>query len=149
MSAARLAAPPVAPARRAADPVAPPSELHLRAPMPGLAGYEDFSLTALDETGVLFALRSAPEGARPVRLFVIAPGAFFPDYAPTIDPTVLAALGDGVRPILLVVVRPAEDGRLPTANLLAPLVIDPGTGAAVQAVLTEDWPLRAPLGHAA
>jgi flagellar assembly factor FliW len=142
MSAAQLAARP-----RHAD---LPEVLHLRTPMPGLAGYEEFTLTALDDTGVLFALRSEPEGARPVRLFVVDPAAFFPDYAPTVEPTVLAGIGANRETVRrLVVVRPAADGEPPTANLLAPLLVEPGTGAAVQAVLTEDWPLRAPLGQTA
>lgn len=127
-----------------------PEHLHLRAPMPGLAGYEEFTLTPLDEAGVLYALRSEPEGARPVRLFLVDPDAFFPEYAPTIDAEVLASLGtDPQHAVRLVVVRPAAGGEPPTANLLAPLVLDPASGQAVQTVLTEDWPLRAPLGHAA
>ncbi len=127
-----------------------PEHLHLRTPMPGLAGYEDFTLTPLDDAGVLYALRSEPDGARPVRLFVIDPDAFFPDYAPTIDGDVLSTLGtDRDHAVRLVVVRPAEGVEPPTANLLAPLVLDPASGAAVQTVLTEDWPLRAPLGRAA
>ncbi|RMI06767.1 flagellar assembly protein FliW [Cellulomonas triticagri] len=127
-----------------------PEHLHLSAPMPGLAGYEDFTLTPLDETGVLFALRSEPAGARPVRLFVVDPEAFFPDYEPAIDGDVLRALGtDAAHAVRLVVVRPAEGTEPPTANLLAPLVLDPESGTAVQTVLTEDWPLRAPLAPAA
>lgn len=130
-----------------------PEQLHLRAPMPGLAGYDEFTVTALDDTGVLFALRSEPAGARPVRLFVVDPDAFFPDYHPAIDATAVAALGSDAagahRLLRLVVVRPSADGEPPTANLLAPLLVDPDSGAAVQTVLAEDWPLRAPLGHAA
>ncbi len=123
-----------------------PDELHLRSPMPGLAGYEDFTLTPLDDAGVLFSLRSEPEGARPLRLFVVAPAPFFPDYAPAIDADVLRRIGaDDGEAVRLVVVRPSDDGAPPTANLLAPLVVDPRTGAAIQTVLTEDWPLRAPL----
>ncbi|WP_454050970.1 flagellar assembly protein FliW [Cellulomonas sp. Marseille-Q8402] len=127
-----------------------PEHLHLAAPMPGLVGYEDFTLTPLDDDGVLYALRSEPDGARPVRLFVVAPDAFFPDYAPAIDGAVLASIGaERDRAVRLVVVRPADGAEPPTANLLAPLVLDPASGAAVQTVLTEDWPLRAPLGRAA
>ncbi|VTR77525.1 MULTISPECIES: flagellar assembly protein FliW [Cellulomonas] len=127
-----------------------PEHLHLASPMPGLAGYEDFTLTPLDDAGVLYALRSEPDGARPVRLFVIDPEAFFPDYDPSIDSGVLDAIGtDPAHAVRLVVVRPADGGDPPTANLLAPLVLDPASGAAVQTVLTEDWPLRAPLGRAA
>jgi flagellar assembly factor FliW len=127
-----------------------PEHLHLRTPMPGLAGYADFTLTPLDDAGVLYALRSEPDGARPVRLFVVDPEAFFPGYAPAIDAEVLASLGtDQQHAVRLVVVRPAAGSEPPTANLLAPLVLDPASGQAVQTVLTEDWPLRAPLGHAA
>ena len=127
-----------------------PEHLHLQAPMPGLAGYVDFTLTPLDDAGVLYALRSEPEDARPVRLFVVDPAVFFPRYAPALDADVLAALGtDPAHAVRLVVVRPAEGGEPPTANLLAPLVVDPVSGAAVQTVLTEDWPLRAPLAPAA
>lgn len=149
MSAARLAARPAETTPVAGQHAVLPPVLALRSPMPGLAGYQEFALSALDETGVLFALRSEPADARPVRLFVVDPVAFFPDYAPTVDAEVLADLGAPAdRTVLLVVVRPAQDGEPPTANLLAPLVVDPATGAAVQTVLTEDWPLRAPLGHA-
>ena len=127
-----------------------PEHLHLTTPMPGLAGYEDFTLTPLDDAGVLFSLRSEPDGARPVRLFVVAPDAFFPDYDPAIDGAVLASIGaERDRAVRLVVVRPADGAEPPTANLLAPLVLDPASGAAVQTVLSEDWPLRAPLGRAA
>lgn len=127
-----------------------PEHLHLQTPMPGLAGYEDFTLTPLDDAGVLYALRSEPEGARAVRLFVVDPAVFFPDYAPAVDADVLTALGtDRAHAVRLVVVRPAEGGEPPTANLLAPLVLDPVSGQAVQTVLTEDWPLRAPLAPAA
>jgi len=123
-----------------------PEHLHLRAPMPGLAGYEDFTLTPLDDAGVLYALRSEPAGGRPVRLFVVDPDRFFPDYHPAIDRDVLAAIGaEADRAVRLVVVRPAGTDEPPTANLLAPLVLDPASGEAVQTVLTEDWPLRAPL----
>jgi flagellar assembly factor FliW len=124
-----------------------PPTLHLAAPLPGLPAYDAFSLTPLDEIGVLFALRSLPETTQSVRLFVVTPGAFFPDYAPPIRPEVFASIGvsDGLLPTL-VVVCPGEGGHPPTANLLAPLVLDPVTGRAVQTVLDGDWPLRAPLG---
>ncbi|MEV7972373.1 flagellar assembly protein FliW [Cellulomonas sp. NPDC089187] len=123
-----------------------PTALHLRTPMPGLDEHTAFEVSALDETGTLFALRSAPEGARPVRLFVVDPEPYFPDYAPQIGDTLHTLLGaEHLR--VLVVVRPAQGTQPPTANLLAPLVVDPRTGAAAQTVLTEDWPLRAPLGR--
>lgn len=126
-----------------------PTTLHLREPLPGLAGHTEFEVTSLDDIGVLHAIRSEPTapGTAPVRLFVVVPHPFFPDYAPTIAPETVAAVGGRAdRLVLLVVVHPADGSHPATANLLAPLVVDPATGAAVQTVVDEDWPLRAPLG---
>ncbi|HEX7805693.1 MAG TPA: flagellar assembly protein FliW [Cellulomonas sp.] len=124
-----------------------PRALHLVDPLPGLPGHADYSLTSLDDIGVLYVLRSLPESEQSIRLFVVTPAAFFPDYAPTVRPDVRDSIGvaDG-SVATLVVVRPGEDGNPPTANLLAPLVLDPATGRAVQTVLDGDLPLRAPLG---
>ena len=48
--------------------------------------------------------------------------------------------------VLLAVVHPGPGDRLaPTADLLAPIVVDCATGRALQTVLDEDLPLRAPL----
>ncbi len=138
----------------ATGPRAVPAVLRFADPMPGLPGRTEYALDALDDEGLLFALRSAPDAAAPrVRLFVVSPGLFFPDYAPAIPADAL----DGVRgrptaaaapePVLLTVVHPGDgDGAHPTANLLAPLVVNPANGRAVQTVLDDDLPLRAPLG---
>ena len=127
--------------RTPAGPVAVPSLLRLVEPLPGLPGTE-YTLDALDEIGFLFALRG-----QDVRLFVVSPGLVFPDYAPTIPPTVLDAVDGGPGVVLLVVVHPGSDDRpVPTADLLAPIVVGRAGGRALQAVLDEDLPLRAPLG---
>lgn len=119
--------------------------LEFLAPPPGMADVR-FTLDALDESGHLFALRSAERPA--VRLFVVPPRAYFPRYSPALDAAALRALDvEGAEAVLLVVVHPGHDGEPPTANLLAPLVLNPTTGRAVQLVLDGDeWPLRAPLG---
>lgn len=133
---------PTSPASRRAV----PADLEFAAPPPGMAGLHRFTLAPLDETGLLFALRSTE--AVGVRLFVVPPRAYFPGYSPRVDATTRAALGLDAdsEPLLLVVVHPGQDGRAPTANLLAPVVVDPATGAAAQVVLDGDeWPLRAPL----
>ena len=124
-------------------PVDVPDRLRLVEPLPGLPGTE-YALDALDEIGFLFALRG--EGG--VRLFVVSPGLVFPDYAPTIPRPVLDAVGgDEPDVVLLVVVHPGSDDRpVPTADLLAPIVVDRAGGRALQTVLDEDLPLRAPLG---
>lgn len=127
-----------------------PAVLRLVAELPGLPGHEEFSLEPLDDEGVLFALRSTPEAARPVRLFVVAPHVFFADYSPVLDEDVLRTLdadGEPVEPVLLAVVHPADDDRSRhSVNLLAPVVVDPRHGRARQVVLDADLPLRAPLG---
>ncbi len=125
-----------------------PPQLRLCAPLPGLPGHDTFTMDALDDDGTLYAMRSAPADRAPVRLFVVPPRVFFPDYAPSVDAAAHTLVGG--RPedhLLLVVVHPADRDTPPTANLLAPLVVDPSTGTAMQTVLgDDDWPLHAPLG---
>lgn len=119
-------------------------------PPPGLGHLDRFALTALDEAGQLFTLRSvdSPE----TRLFLLDPEPFFPDYHPHLAQETLSRLGlDGEQQpaTVLVVVHPATDEHPHTANLLAPVVINPVTATAVQTVLDgDDWPLRAPLSAA-
>lgn len=129
----------VAPARAVTD------QLDFTMPLPGLRDLRRFELAALDETGYLFTLRSTEQPD--VRLFVVPPEPYFPEYAPQIDPSTRAALGlDDGDAVLLVVVHPGRAGEPPTANLLAPMAVNPRTGSAVQVVLDGDeWPLRAPL----
>lgn len=126
-----------------------PDELSFVEPPPGMAGLTRFDLTGLDEEGFLFALRSLE--AEGVRLFVIPPQAYFQDYAPAVSPQVREALGmdADAQPVMLAVVHPGGS-EATTVNLLAPIVVDPRSGAAAQVVLDGDeWPLRAPLGYAA
>lgn len=125
-----------------------PTELTFVTPPPGMMNLRRFSLTALDDTGFLFALRSLDEPA--VRLFLVPPQAYFPHYTPRLDATVEDSLDLEGEPVVLVVVHPGQDQAGPTANLLAPVVVNPATGAAVQVVLDDDrWPLRAELSSAA
>lgn len=131
------------------DVVDVPAVLDLTAPLLGLPGHLRYTLEALDDSGVLFALRSVPadDADAAVRLFVVSPEAHFPDYAPTIDADLLAWEADEEHTAVLAVVHPGQgpqDG--PTVNLLAPLVVDTRTGRAAQVVLDGDWPLRAPVG---
>ena len=122
-----------------------PTSIHPVAPLPGLPGHLEYSLDGLDDTGMLYALRSLADPA--VRLFVVRPEAFFEGYTPDVDVDTRTALelGDDVDPLLLVVVHPGAEGTPTTANLLAPVMVNPATGAAAQVVL-DGWPLRAPLG---
>ena len=121
--------------------------VRLVTPLLGLPQHDEFTVTPLDDTGAVFELVSTAQ--EPVRVFAVAPESFFPGYGPAVSGEVRSrlGLGDGTPRLLALVTPPAEDGGVPTANLLAPLVVDPSTGQAVQAVLDGDeWPLRAPLG---
>jgi flagellar assembly factor FliW len=126
-----------------------PAQLDLTAPLPGLPGHTRYVLDPLDDGGVLFALRSIPTNDQdaPIRLFVVSPAVHFPDYAPTIDAGALEWDAVAESTVVLVVVHPGRSEQdSPTANLLAPIVVDIRTGAAVQVVLDGDWPVRAPVG---
>lgn len=118
--------------------------LDFTTPPPGMLGLDTFTLAALDDSGLLFTLRSTSEPG--VRLFAVAPQSYFPGYAPRLDDETRAALGLGDEdPVLLAVVHPGEGTQPPTANLLAPVAVNAATGTAVQVVLDGDeWPLRAP-----
>ncbi|PYG01087.1 flagellar assembly factor FliW [Georgenia satyanarayanai] len=114
--------------------------LHFVTPPPGLSPLTEFALSAVTEE--LYSLRAVD--ADGVRLFLVDPRPYFPEYAPRVSEEVLEELGT-TDPAVLVVVRPGE-GQAPTANLLAPVLVDLATGAAVQTILeNSDEPLRAPL----
>ncbi len=123
-------------------------ELDFIEPIPGLEPLTRFTLRAVADCPELFTLRSVerPE----TRLFLLDPSAFFPEYRPEVDEDLLARLApEGSAPVVLVVLRPGSQDDPHTANLLAPVLVNAVAGTAVQAVLDEDWPLRAPLAPVA
>jgi flagellar assembly factor FliW len=127
-----------------------PDQVSFTSPIPGFEDERDFTVSALDGHGVLYALRSTRNPA--LRFVVAAPGRFFPDYSPSLLPSDVAALGvrDGDEVLVLVIVTVTNGIADATANLLAPIVIAAGRGTAVQLVLPDiDLPLRAPLLRAA
>jgi flagellar assembly factor FliW len=127
-----------------------PDQISFTSPIPGFEDERDFTVSALDGHGVLYALRSTRNPA--LRFVVAAPGRFFPDYSPSLMPSDVAALGvrDGDEVLVLVIVTVTNGIADATANLLAPIVIAAGRGTAVQLVLPDiDLPLRAPLLRAA
>lgn len=122
------------------------------APLPGLGEHTAFTLTAVDGTDDLFTLTADASGdGNAPRLFLLDPGAYFLDYAPSLPKESLRELSgtpDSAddEASMLVVVHPADATLGPTANLLAPVVIHPRTRRARQIVLDgTSWPLRAPL----
>lgn len=125
----------------------PTLRIRMVRPMPGLESHLDFSLSAVDETGVLWTLKSIIDPS--VRLFAVPPVAFFDGYAPAIPSAARDCVGMKAdeEPFILVIVHPASGSYPHTANLLAPLVINPENMSAMQVVLEDqDWPLQAPIG---
>ncbi|RJK92463.1 flagellar assembly protein FliW [Vallicoccus soli] len=114
--------------------------------MAGFPDHRRFALVALDEAGLLYALRSLEDPA--LRFLVAPPAPFFPDYAPELDDeqAALLGLGSAEDALVLVVVTPGASPADATANLLAPVVVNQRTRTAAQVVLDQDLPLHAPLG---
>ena len=90
-----------------------------------------------------------PEALAPTGLrLVVAPGAFFPDYATEVGSDVAGVLdlSSEDEALVLLVVNPGNGLADATANLAAPILVNPRTRRAVQAVQADaDLPLRAPL----
>ena len=125
----------------------PTLKIRMVRPMPGLESHLDFSLSAVDETGVLWTLKSIIDPN--VRLFAVPPVAFFDGYTPIIPSSARerVEIKEGEEPFILVIVHPASGSYPHTAHLLAPLVINPENMSAIQVVLEDqDWPLQAPIG---
>lgn len=142
-----MSAPTAPVAASLAPPAAPvPQRLTFVRPLPGLPAHTDFRVEPLDDRGLGFVIRAVDDGD--VRLFLASTGVLFPDYAPRLPADVDELLGAPVSElVLLAVVHPAGDDRArPTANLLAPVVVAPGSGRAAQVILDGDLPLRIPLG---
>ncbi len=127
-----------------------PAALEFVAPIPGFPDERAFTVSPLDDGGVLYALRSARTPG--LRFVLASPGLFFPDYAPDLTPAKVAPLGASTGDDLLVMVIVTVTSSLSdaTANQLAPIVIAPDRGTAMQVVLADSGlPLRAPLLAAA
>jgi flagellar assembly factor FliW len=115
--------------------------------LPGFPGHRDYVLVTADGDGRLFWLQSmAPEGPR---FLAIDPGRYFPDYAPALPPAVCAdlELDDPTQARLYCLVTvPAEGPAAATANLRAPLVVNPANWRSNQVVLLDgSHPIRRPL----
>jgi|SRR5690625_4256345 len=119
------------------------SVLRFVSPPPGLEPFTSFTLAAV--TSELYTLRAVE--APDLRLFLLDPRPYFPDYSPDVPAEVLAEIGS-TEPAVLVVVRPSDTGAEASANVLAPVLVNLETGTAVQAILEgSGLPLRAPLAQ--
>ena len=122
-------------------------ELTLSEPLPGFPGLRDYALVAADSAGLVFWLQSVvPDGPR----FLTVPARpYFPDYAPTLPRAACAELGIDdatAADVYCLVTVPDGDVTAATANLRAPLVVNPATHRARQIVLTDGGhPIREPL----
>jgi flagellar assembly factor FliW len=114
------------------------------APPPGLAPLVEFDLTDVEGALGLYTLRDT--AGEDVRLFLLDPAHFVPEYRPALSAEQLGALDAASDAELDVyVVATIQDGA-PVVNLLAPIVVQPLTARAAQVILEGDeWPLRAEL----
>ena len=122
------------------------TEVEFVAPIPGLADHLRFELHRLDEEGVLFSLRAAADPG--LRLIVVAPDSFFPDYAPEIYEETAEALEltTAEDASVFLVVNPGKGLADATVNLMAPVVLNVRSARAAQPILTgSGLPVRAPL----
>jgi Uncharacterized protein conserved in bacteria len=118
------------------------------APPPGLAPHVEFALDDVEGAPGLHALRAATDAS--IRLFVVEASLYVPDYAPAFTEEHFSDVGatSDAEAEVLVVTTLDDDG--PVVNLLAPVLVNKGTGAASQVILDgSDWPLRARLAKSA
>jgi flagellar assembly factor FliW len=139
----RATAPVPAPAR----PPVQVQALSLSEPLPGFPGHRDYVLVPAEDGGRLFWLQSvAGDGPR---FLAVPASAYFPEYAPRLPDAACDELGLGdvadARLYCLVTV-PDGDVASATANLRAPVVVNPATHQARQVVLLDPaHPIRRPL----
>ena len=121
--------------------------LTLSEPLPGFPRHRDYVLVPAEDGGRLFWLQSvAGDGPR---FLAVPASAYFPEYAPRLPDAALDELGLGdvadARLYCLVTV-PEGDVASATANLRAPVVVNPATHQARQVVLLDPaHPIRRPL----
>jgi flagellar assembly factor FliW len=121
--------------------------LSFTAPPPGFAPLTDFDLAAVEGALGLYTLRDT--AGADLRLFLLDPTFYVPEYLPAVGDEELAALGaSSVGEVDVYVVANILDGA-PVVNLLAPIVVNPVARTATQLILEDDWPLQAELAFEA
>lgn len=116
-------------------------------PLPGFPRFRAYALVPAATDGLLYWLQSVePEGPR----FLAVPAApYFPDYTPRLSGAVRweLQLDDDAPAVLYCLVSvPRGDVRTATANLRAPLAVNPARGLARQVVLADaSHPIRRPM----
>jgi flagellar assembly factor FliW len=132
--------------RPAGDSVTDIPVIELVRPMAGFPDLRRFALVQLDDAGDLCSLTSLEQPG--LRFLVVPPDHFFPDYSPVVDDDIVDELEiESTEDVLLLVVLTAGRSLAETtANLAAPLLVNPATRRAGQVVLDEPGlPVAAPL----
>ena len=124
-------------------PTARDARLTFTAPPPGFAPLTDFDLAAVEGAPGLYTLKDT--AGADLRLFLLDPTFYVPEYLPTITDEDLAALGVSSPAEVDVYVVANIVGGAPVVNLLAPIVVNPASHTATQLILEADWPLQAEL----
>jgi flagellar assembly factor FliW len=111
---------------------------------PGFSPVVDFELAPVQGAVGLFTLKDR-DGAD-LRLFLVDPAVFVPEYQPEFADEHLTQVGaDCADQLEAFVVATMDDGG-PIVNLLAPILVNTATQAAAQVILDDSrWPLRAQL----
>ena len=124
-------------------PTARDARLVFTTPPPGFAPLTDFDLNSVDGAPGLYTLRDT--AGADLRLFLIDPTFYIPEYLPALAEEDLGALGvSSPGEVDVYVVANIIDGS-PVVNLLAPIVVNPVAHTATQLILEDDWPLQAEL----
>ncbi len=109
----------------------------------GLLGFEGVTRYTLLDPGDGSLLRWLHAVDEPALAFVVMePGTFMPWYEPQLPAEAEAVLGSGDGLLVLVVVTVPRGGRDITANLRAPLFVDPAVRRGYQAILGDEQPTR-------
>jgi flagellar assembly factor FliW len=116
-------------------------------PLPGFPGHRDYVLVPADSESRLYWLQSlAPDGPR---FLAGLTTAFFPEYAPNLPAGLcveLALDAAAEAQLFCIVTVPGGDAAAATANLRAPVVVNPSAGRARQVVLADGgYSIRRPL----
>ena len=116
--------------------------------LPGFPGQRSFVRVPTGAAPLDWLQAVDPSGPR---FLAVPPACYVPGYAPRLPGAVLVELGladVAEAELLCLVTVPDGDVRGATANLRAPLVLNPATGRGRQVVLTEGGhPIRHPLGR--
>jgi flagellar assembly factor FliW len=117
-------------------------QLQFVEPLPGFPDESAYVLSAIDDEGALFSLRSV---RFPELRFVLTPAdTFFGDYEPDLGPLDGVLGSDDVE--LMLILTLGQSLTDATANLRAPIVVSTTTGLAVQLILEDtNLPMHCPI----